>query len=102
MKAEDKGDRAWACIALSQLVLTDAVQSLLHTPMIKLLINCLSDEEAVVLEALGALRNLFSSAPEAGTQFVQEGGIPPILSLMNSVAFFDIGSDQGQGTSLSP
>ncbi|KAJ7916498.1 hypothetical protein B0H13DRAFT_363355 [Mycena leptocephala] len=61
MQGTDAGDRKWACVAVSNLIQNDpSTRRLLQGKnIVGALIICLTDsEEEVVIEALGALRNL--------------------------------------------
>lgn len=61
LKAEVPGDRAWACTAISNLVLEENNRGrLLESGLLPELLRMIGQEQdqSVVLEALGALRNV--------------------------------------------
>ena len=70
LKADNIDDRAWACISISHLVSDPAVLGkLLNANLLPALETALDDsEERIVLEVLGAIRNLLVAGGEDCSQ----------------------------------
>ncbi|KAI8905171.1 hypothetical protein EDD86DRAFT_249372 [Gorgonomyces haynaldii] len=78
LNSQTSGDRQWACTALAQLVLDpSSLEELRKADIVQVLLRMLKDEPPVVLEALGAIRNLLLQ-PDIVLEFIHLNGLEHI------------------------
>ncbi|KAL7750918.1 hypothetical protein RI367_003497 [Sorochytrium milnesiophthora] len=83
LTSDTPGDRAWACAAITNLIVDDVSRKLLLTKnLVSLLIATLNDQHLeVTIEAIGTLRNLSIHDPSTCKEMYQKAIIPAAETL---------------------